>query len=194
MKTICILFFALVGLSAAQTSISISGEDFHINGKPTYAGREWNGHRVEGLLMNSRMVQATYDDQNSETAPRWAYPDTGKWDAERNVSEFIAAMPEWKAHGLLAVTVNFQGGSPEGYSKTQPWINSAFEVDGSLRPAFTARMKRVLDTADANGMAVILGYFYFGQDQRLKDETAVIRATDEATHWLAASSPAPSSR
>ena len=184
MKTICILFFALVGLSAAQTSISISGEDFHINGKPTYAGREWNGHRVEGLLMNSRMVQAAYDDQNSETAPRWAYPDTGKWDAERNVSEFIAAMPEWKAHGLLAVTVNFQGGSPEGYSKTQPWINSAFEVDGSLRPAFTACMKRVLDTADANGMAVILGYFYFGQDQRLKDETAVIRATDEATHWL----------
>ena len=160
------------------------GEDFHINGKPTYEGRTWKGHRVEGLLMNSRMVQATYDDLNSETAQRWAYPDTGKWDAERNISEFIAAMPEWKAHGLLAVTVNFQGGSPEGYSKTQPWINSAFEADGSLRPAFTSRMKRVLDAADANGMAVILGYFYFGQDQRLKDEAAVIRATDEATRWL----------
>jgi hypothetical protein len=33
-------------------------------------------------------------------------------------------------------------------------------------------------------MVVILGYFYFGQDQRLKDEAAVIRATDEATNWL----------
>jgi hypothetical protein len=31
---------------------------------------------------------------------------------------------------------------------------------------------------------VILGYFYFGQDQRLQDEAAVIRATDHATHWL----------
>lgn len=42
----------------------------------------------------------------------------------------------------------------------------------------------MLDAADANGMVVILGYFYFGQDQRLKDEAAVIRATDEASKWL----------
>ena len=33
-------------------------------------------------------------------------------------------------------------------------------------------------------MVVILGYFYFGQDQRLKDEAAVLRATDNATQWL----------
>lgn len=184
MKTILFLCFALAGLAAAPTSVSIVGEDFHINGKPTYEGRAWKGHRIEGLLMNSRMVQATYDDLNPETAPRWAYPDTGKWDAERNVTEFIAALPEWKAHGLLAVTVNFQGGSPEGYSKSQPWINNAFEADGRLRPTFAARMKRVLDAADANGMVVILGYFYFGQDQRLQDEAAVLRATDEATRWL----------
>jgi hypothetical protein len=181
-----ILAFALPILLSAEptTTLSILGEDFHLNGQPTYRGRTWNGHRIEGLLLNSRMVQATYDDLNPETAPRWAYPDTDKWDADRNVSEFIAAMPEWKAHGLLAVTVNFQGGSPEGYSKTQPWINSAYNEDGTLRPAFTARMKRVLDAADAQGMAVILGYFYFGQDQRLQDEAAVIKATDEATQWL----------
>jgi hypothetical protein len=45
-------------------------------------------------------------------------------------------------------------------------------------------MKRVLDAADQLGMVVILGYFYFGQDQRLQDEAAVIKATDEATQWL----------
>lgn len=158
------LLFATLSVASlfAQTHITMVGEDFHLNGQPTYPGRTWNGHRIEGLLLNSRMVQATYDDLNPETAPRWAYPDTGKWDPDRNVSEFIAAMPGWKSHGLLAVTVNFQGGSPEGYSKTQPWINSAFAEDGTLRPAFTARMKRVLDAADAQGMAVILGYFYFG--------------------------------
>jgi hypothetical protein len=33
-------------------------------------------------------------------------------------------------------------------------------------------------------MAVMLGYFYFGQDQRLADEAAVVRATDLATKWL----------
>ena len=172
--------------SPGKTSVSIVGEDFHLNGKPTYAGRTWNGHRIEGRLLNSRMVQAAFDDLNPETAQRWAYADTGQWDAERNVREFIAAMPEWKRHGLLAVTVNFQGGSPEGYSKTQPWETGAFAADGALRPAFAVRMKRVLDAADEHGMVVILGCFYFGQDQRLRDEAAVVRATDAATQWLLA--------
>ena len=167
-----------------KTTVSIVGEDFHLNDRPTYAGRSWNGHRIEGLLLNSRMVQATYDDLNPETAKRWAYADTGQWDAECNVREFIAAMPEWKRHGLLAVTVNFQGGSPEGYSSKQTWESGAFNADGGLRPEFADRMRRVLDAADAHGMVVILGYFYFGQDQRLRDETAVIHATDEATRWL----------
>ena len=31
---------------------------YYINGTPTYAGRVWRGHRIEGLLLNSRMVQA----------------------------------------------------------------------------------------------------------------------------------------
>ena len=167
-----------------KTSVSIVGEDFHINGRPTYAGRSWNGHRIEGLLLNSRMVQATFDDLNPETAKRWAYADTGKWDAERNVREFIAALPEWKAHGLLAVTVNFQGGSPEGYSKGQAWESGAFTAEGGLRPEFAERMRRVLDAADANGMVVILGYFYFGQSPRLAGDDAAIHATDAATRWL----------
>jgi len=170
--------------SAKKTHVSIVGEDFHINGKPTYEGRSWNGHRIEGLLLNSRMVQGVFDDRNPETVDRWAYPDTGEWDAERNVSEFIEAIPVWREHGLLAVTVNFQGGSPEGYSKTQPWLTGAFEEDGSLREDYADRMARILDAADEHGMAIILGYFYFGQDQRLADEAAVIRATDEATKWL----------
>jgi hypothetical protein len=33
-------------------------------------------------------------------------------------------------------------------------------------------------------MVVILGYFYFGQDEHLADEAAVIRAVDNATHWV----------
>ncbi len=186
------LFFVLlcIPLSLAQagpskvTELTIVGEDFHINGKPTYEGRNWQGHRIEGLLLNSRMVQATYDDLNPETATRWAYPDTGKWDAERNVQEFIAAMPEWKAHGLLAISLNFQGGSPEGYSNKQTWLSSGYTADGSMRPEFSVRMHRVLDAADKLGMVAILGYFYFGQDQYLNDEKAVIRACDDTTNWL----------
>lgn len=120
----------LRAFAPGQTTVTISGEDFHINGKPTYEGRMWKGHRIEGLLMNARMVQGTFDDLNPDTVGMWAYPDTGKWDAERNVNEFIAAMPEWRTHGMLSFTLNLQGGSPQGYSNKQPWHNSAFESDG----------------------------------------------------------------
>jgi hypothetical protein len=170
--------------AAGRTILSISGETFQINGEPTYKGRRWNGQRIEGLLLNSRMVQGIFDDRHTNTVNLWTYPDTGRWDPERNTREFIAAMPEWRRHGLLAFTINLQGGSPQGYSSVQPWHNSAIEADGSLRPDYLARLERILERADQLGMAVILGYFYFGQDQRLKDETAVLRATDNATHWL----------
>ncbi len=188
MRRTTLLLLAFCGTLFAEppgkTAVSIVGNDFHINGKPTYEGRTWKGHRVEGLLLNTRLVQSIYDDLNPETAPRWAYQDTGKWDAERNVSEFIAAIPEWKRHGLLAIATNLQGGSPEGYSKSQPWETGAFTPDGGLRPDFMNRMKRVLDAADENGMVVILGYFYFGQSPRFTGDDAVIRAAVNATQWL----------
>lgn len=182
------LLVALSLLSAAslpaETVVSIQGGDFHINGKPTYEGREWKGHRIEGLLMNSRMVQGVFDDLNPETVSMWAYPDTGKWDAERNTREFIDAMPAWREHGMLAFTLNLQGGSPQGYSKSQPWHNSAIKEDGSLRPEYLARTERIIRKADELGMVVILGIFYFGQDERIKDEQAVIKAVDAVTDWV----------
>ena len=101
------------------------GRPVLINGKPTYKGRTWNGHKIEGLLMNSRMVQAIYDDLNPETVKRWAYKDTGKWDAERNVREFLARCRSGASTDCSEFTINLQGGSPEGYSKAQPWHNSA---------------------------------------------------------------------
>jgi hypothetical protein len=167
-----------------QSEVSIVGEAFHINGQPTYAGRTWQGHKIEGLLLNSRMVQGIFDDLNRETMSKWAYPDTGKWDAERNTREFIAAMPEWRKHGLLAFTINLQGGSPQGYSKDQPWHNSAITPRGELRPEYTARLERILNKADELGMVAILGIFYFGQDQRLMDEEAVRRAVDRTVDWV----------
>jgi len=174
-----------VGLAAERrTAVSIMGDEFHINGRPTYEGRMWKGHKIQGLLLNSRMVQGIFDDLNTNTVAQWAYANTGRWDAERNTREFIAAMPEWRAHGLLAFTVNLQGGSPQGYSSVQPWHNSAIATDGSLRPDYLRRLERILDRADELGMAVMLGYFYFGQDERVRDEAAVIRATDEATKWI----------
>lgn len=184
----CLLLLGDAPTLAAEptraTVVGIEREKFLINGEPTYKGRSFRGKSIEGLLLNSRMVQATFDDRNPVTRGRWAYPDTKTWDAERNTREFVAAMPAWRKHGLLAVTVNLQGGSPEGYSQDQPWHNSAFHSDGSLDPAYLARMEWVLDEADKLGMVVILGIYYFGQDQRLANEAAVVAGVDAAVDWL----------
>jgi hypothetical protein len=187
------LLATLPGAAAADaqpraTRVSIVGDQFHVNGRPTYEGRTWTvdgtAHRIEGLLMNSRMVQGTFDDLNPATRGQWAYPDSGRWDAGRNTTEFVQAMAAWRAHGLLAFTLNLQGGCPYGYCRQQPWENSAFAPDGRLRDAFMQRLARIIDRADELGMVVILGYFYFGQDERLEDEAAVTRAVDNATAWV----------
>ncbi|WP_310589841.1 hypothetical protein [Larkinella soli] len=59
-----------------KTTVAIRGEQFFINGRPTFRGRNRNGNRIEGLLPNARMVQGIFDDRNSDTRARWAYPDT----------------------------------------------------------------------------------------------------------------------
>ncbi len=171
--------------SERATRVSIVGDAFHINGRPTYEGRFWDGHKVEGLLMNARLVQGIFDDLNPETVSRWAYPDSGKWDADRNTREFVEAMPEWRRLGLLCAVVNLQGGSPEGYSRQQPWHNSAIRADGSLRPDFLARIEMIINRADELGMVIMLGVFYFGQDHRLEDEAAVKRAVTNTVGWIA---------
>jgi hypothetical protein len=195
-----------------KTSVSIEGSAWLINGTPTYAGREFQGWKIEGLLLNSRMVNAIFDDDNKYTRFLWHYPDTGQWDAERNTFEFINAMPEYRACGLIAFTLNLQGGAPSGYywpeqfrshmvsaginipdellweglpsPESQPWHNSAFDFKGNLKPPYLDRLTKVLDRADELEMIVILGLFYQGQDERLRDEAAVCRAVDATCGWI----------
>src|SRR5271165_6633634 len=86
----------LLAAPARRTEVSIQRDRFWINGKPTYAGRTYRGMKIEGLLLNVRAVQGIFDDLNPETRKRWAYPDTGVWDPDRNTRELVAALPEWR--------------------------------------------------------------------------------------------------
>lgn len=193
-QIISFLAFVLIGIVLVSgnsknktkkptTIVSIDGEDFMINGKPTYSGRYWKGHKIEGLLLNSRMVQGVFDDLNPATVDTFAYPDTRKWDADRNTSEFITAMPEWKSYGLNSFSLNMQGGSPFGYGNFN-FLNPGFKPDGSLMEPYMNRLDRILKKADELQMVVFLGIFYFGQDQNLKDEKAIITATNNLVDWL----------
>jgi hypothetical protein len=167
-----------------KTIVSLSGEKIHINGSPTLEGVTWDGIEMEGLLPNSRMVQGIFDDLNPETVSMWKYPDTGEWDPERNTAEFVSAMPEWRAHGLLGFTINLQGGSPQGYSNHQPWHNSAIDSAGNLREDYMRRLEKIMDRSDELGMVTILGIFYFGQDQRLTGDEAARDAVRNTVDWL----------
>jgi hypothetical protein len=191
MKNLLFLTFIITCFSSCvvqkptlqKTTVSIKGNQFYINDEITYKGQTWQGNKVEGLLMNSRMVQGIFDDTNPETQDRFAYEDTGVWSPERNTNEFVENMSLWKSYGLLAFTLNLQGGSPLGYGNNG-WINSTFDPDGNLVPAYTNRLKKIMDEADRLEMVVILGYFYFGQDEYLTDEKAVTDAVDNMTNWL----------
>ncbi len=180
--SLLLLCFLTISVTA-QTVVSIKGDQFYINGKPTYAGHYWKEHKIEGLLMNSRMVQGIFDDLNPVPAPEFAYPDTKKWDAKRNNDEFVAAMKQWHAHGLNAFTLNMQGGSPYGYGNKAS-LNPGYHPDGSLMKPYMDRLDNILREADRLNMVVILGLFYFGQDQHLKDEQAVINAVNNMVDWL----------
>lgn len=182
-----LLFYLTAIMLVAQerkTVVSINADQFYINGEPTYEGRYWKGNKIQGLLMNSRMVQGIFDDLNPETRQLFAYPDTKKWDPDRNTREFVDAMDDWYSYGLNSFTINLQGGSPVGYGNQKKWLNSAFSESGELRPEFMARLEKILTKADELNMVVILGLFYFGQDQNLQNEEAIKTGVRNAINWL----------
>jgi len=171
-----------------KTEVAADGAGFRINGRPTYEGVSHRGRSIEGLLFNSRMIQAVFDDECPQTRRRWRYPDTGVWDADRNTDEFCACLPQYRAHGLLAVTVGLQGGgaifTADIYDRYEC---SAFGPDGSFREPYFDRLLRVLAAADEAGMVVIVNYFYwkhavgkhegrFAGEDTVRDVTA--RTTD----------------
>jgi hypothetical protein len=179
------LLFTIVSGShpVQRTVVSIRGDKFYLNDRLTYEGRTWNGINIEGLLLNSRMVQGIFDDLNPATRDNWKYPDTHVWDPDRNTREFVEAMTDWHSHGLLAFTINIQGGSPTGYGN-RGWINPGFYKDGRRMDDYFNRLEKIADRADELGMVVILGIFYFGQDQNLENDNSVINAVNNTTDWI----------
>ncbi|MFA0783767.1 FG-GAP repeat domain-containing protein [Fervidibacter sacchari] len=163
--------------------VTIEGEKFLIDGKLTYSDVPNVNPKALGMLLNSRMVQALFDDENPETRHLWRYPDGSEFDPERNTDEFIAALPHYKAHGVIAFTICLQGGRPKRKGE-QVWHVSAFRPDGSLKPEWLHRLQRILDAAKHLRMVVILGLFYFGQDQRLRDEQAIKQGIIHVVDWL----------
>ena len=150
--------------AAPQTRVAIEGGRWHINGEVTYPGTP-----AEGLLLNVRMVNSTFEDRNRTD-----------FDPDANAEEFLAQIPDYVAHGVLAFTLNLQGGMP-GYEGA---LNSAFRPDGTLRDSYLDRVRRVIDECDRRGVVIILGCFYQRQDQILRDEAAVRAGVVNVVKWI----------
>ena len=171
-----------------MTTVSIRGTEFLIDGQPTYSGRSFEGHKIQGLLFNVRAVQAIFDDANPETRRHWAYPDTGVWDPQRNTDEFCAALPSWKAHGVLAFTVDLQGGGPLYVPEIyRSYDNNSFAPTGELKPAYAHRLAQVLRRSDELGMVSIVSLFYWTMLLKMQGLAAIWRAADQALTFLEAS-------
>lgn len=153
---------------AALTEVSIKESAWHLNGKITYPGA-----RAEGLLLNARMANATFEDTNPATRP-------AGFDPEKNVEAFLAKLPDYVAHGVLGFTLSLQGAHP-GYKGA---VCSAFERDGGLRPDYLRRVARVVEACDRLGAVVIVTCFDAEQDQILEDAAAVKNAVVQAAGWI----------
>jgi hypothetical protein len=170
MKIVAFLLFALVAVApaadvpAAHTHISLRDGRWLINDQVTNAGSP-----AEGLLMNVRMVNATFEDRSKP-----------EFDAETNSDRFISHLDDYAAHGVNAFTLCLQGGMP-GYEGA---VNSAFEADGSLRSPYMKRVERVIRECDQRGLAVILGLFYQRQAAILKDDAAIRAGVVNAVTWV----------
>jgi CubicO group peptidase (beta-lactamase class C family) len=172
MKQTLISCLAALGCAGAiwGTEVRLVNGRWHLNGEVTYRGTP-----AEGLLMNVRMVNATFEDRNDATHPPG-------FDADTNTDRFIARIPDYAAAGVRGFTLCLQGGMP-GYEGA---VNSAYEPDGALRPDYLRRVERVLRACDRHGVAVILGCYYQRQSAILRDEAALRAGVVNTVNWLRA--------
>lgn len=200
--TTAILLLAAAALPAAAIEITTGkmlGEgyeqrSFYVRDKPgqpwrkTYSGNRFRPEAA-GRLMNLRIAQALFHDEWLTEFP---------FDPEKNTDRVIAALDTYKAHGILAVNTCLQAGNP-GYNKEVTEITrdrayklgpgkgshiSAFRPDGSIKPEWLGRLKRLQQALDRRGMILNLMYFYQGQDEVLQDNEAIKRAVINATDWI----------
>jgi hypothetical protein len=169
--------------AASVTVVTAVGDDWYVNGTIINEGSQY----VEGQMLSARMVQALFDveDDGGPSDPTdYQYPgEVSTWtaprDPDRNVAEFIAAIPTYRSYGLNMVTVCMQGGAVGRASGN--WIIggngiSAWNPDGTIKAAWKTRLIALMEACDDEGMILNLQCFYHNRDDVLTNETAVTNA------------------
>src|SRR5688572_18716735 len=79
-----------------KTIVSISGDQWQINGKPVLAGSP-----AQGLLVNARMVNAVFED----SGPAAMEHLPANFDPDKSTERFISQIPDYYNHGVRAFTI-----------------------------------------------------------------------------------------
>lgn len=202
MKPVFLALFSVWTVAATDiTTGSMLGRGFdqrafYIRATPfgtwqkTYSGNDYR-FEAQGKLMNLRVAQAVSHDEWLTGLP---------FDPEANTNAVIAALDFYKSHGVLMIGVSLQGGAAiyepgppaadrkNGYrfGRLKGTNVSAFEADGSLKPAWLLRLERLLRAADLRGMIVNLIYFDAAQDELFQSTQSIHAAARNITGWLIA--------
>ncbi|MBC7262287.1 MAG: hypothetical protein H5T63_09760, partial [Chloroflexi bacterium] len=164
----CTVLLALFwGTARSGDVLSIDGTRFRLDGKPF----DMWGVRVPNALWDDATVQAC-----------------------------INELPTYLSYGVNTIYVNLQGCSPEFDRNIDPntgkyYDSSTFNPDGSLRPQYIARLRRLLEATRNLNMVVNICYFYQRQcryaattpyldHDHFVDNAAIFRAIRNITEWL----------
>jgi len=172
---------AIAWTVSCKTIVSIQGTQFYINNKLTNAGSP-----AAGLLINSKMTQAIFDDENSATVGEWNYPDTHEWNATRNTLEFVSNVTMYSRKGLNAVTVGMQGSNPDSSGKYNQACNSSgFTNMGEINTAWAERLQEVIAATDQERMILIITLFDLTQEGRVsEDDGTIVKAVQAVVQFL----------
>ncbi len=156
----------------------------------TYSGGSFR-RKVRGSLAMVRVTQALFDDE-------WLRER--QFDPDANTDRLIQQLATYKRHGVGGIVVGLQGGDP-GYSGESNGVNrgasadlgensgalvSAYNSDGTLKADWTARLDRLVDAADSQGLVVCLVLYQQDQDEALASPEAVVAgAVNVARHLIA---------
>lgn len=164
-----------------NTVLTIDGTKFRINGELIYSEIPNSNPRTHGMLMNNRFIQGIFDTTNPDLFKRY----NKDFDAETNTNEMIAALPQWYAKGLRAITVGMQGGGSCFSIKGQDLGNNPYSEDGlTIDPAYLARLDKVIEACDKIGMVVIVSYLYGFNAVQLKYAQTIINIVKTMSTYL----------
>jgi hypothetical protein len=165
-----------------NTTLSIKGTKFQINGQPVYAELPDCKDEYRGMLMNARFIQGVFADKADQSR----FDRFGrKFDPETNTKGLVEALPSWYGKGLRAITVGFQGGGPCFTMDNHTIENNPYSHDGTrIEKGYLDRMKTIIEAADKIGMVVIVSLFYGAMSRFLDDDQAVVLAVKNASNWL----------